>query len=39
VASACGYSDQSAFTRAFRQTVGYSPSEYREEPRRPLKEG
>jgi AraC-like DNA-binding protein len=29
VASACGYSDQSAFTRAFRQTVGYSPSEYR----------
>ena len=39
VASACGYSDQSAFTRAFRQTVGYSPSEYREEPRRPSKEG
>ena len=29
IASACGYSDQSAFTRAFRQTVGYSPSEYR----------
>jgi AraC-like DNA-binding protein len=29
VASACGYADQSAFTRAFRQTVGYSPSEYR----------
>ena len=29
IASACGYSDQSAFTRAFRQTVGFSPSEYR----------
>lgn len=29
IASACGYSDQSAFTRAFRQMVGYSPSEYR----------
>jgi len=25
----CGYSDQSAFTRQFRQTVGMSPSEYR----------
>lgn len=25
----CGYSDQSAFTRQFRQTVGLSPSEYR----------
>ena len=25
----CGYSDQSAFTRQFRQTVGVSPSEYR----------
>jgi AraC-like DNA-binding protein len=29
IAAACGYADQSAFTRAFRQTVGYSPSEYR----------
>jgi PAS domain S-box-containing protein len=29
VASACGYSDQSAFTRRFRQTTGFSPSEYR----------
>jgi AraC-like DNA-binding protein len=25
----CGYSDQSAFSRQFRQTVGLSPSEYR----------
>lgn len=25
----CGYSDQSAFTRQFRQTTGLSPSEYR----------
>jgi len=25
----CGYADQSAFTRGFRQTVGLSPSEYR----------
>lgn len=29
VALDCGYSDQSAFTRRFRQTVGLSPSEYR----------
>ena len=29
IALACGYSDQSAFTRSFRQTVGLSPSEYR----------
>ena len=29
IASACGYSDQSAFTRRFRQTIGFSPSEYR----------
>lgn len=30
IASACGYSDQSAFTRRFRRTVGMSPSEYRQ---------
>jgi AraC-like DNA-binding protein len=29
IAQACGYSDQSAFTRQFRQTVGLSPSVYR----------
>ena len=29
VAMECGYSDQSAFTRKFHQTVGMSPSEYR----------
>ena len=29
IALECGYSDQSAFTRGFRQTVGLSPSEYR----------
>ncbi len=29
IALDCGYSDQSAFTRQFRQTVGLSPSEYR----------
>ncbi|MGC9940470.1 MAG: AraC family transcriptional regulator [Verrucomicrobiota bacterium] len=29
IAHECGYSDQSAFTRQFRQTVGLSPSEYR----------
>src|SRR5262245_41269463 len=29
VASACGYSDQSAFTRRFHRTIGMSPSEYR----------
>lgn len=29
VALECGYSDQSAFTRKFRQTVGVSPSVYR----------
>lgn len=29
VALNCGYSDQSAFTRQFRQTTGLSPSEYR----------
>jgi PAS domain S-box-containing protein len=30
IALDCGYSDQSAFTRQFRQTVGVSPSEYRQ---------
>lgn len=29
VAVECGYSDQSAFTRKFRQTIGCSPTEYR----------
>lgn len=29
VALSCGYSDQSAFTRQFQQTVGMSPSDYR----------
>ena len=29
VALSCGYSDQSAFTRKFRQTIGISPSAYR----------
>jgi AraC-like DNA-binding protein len=29
VALDCGYSDQSAFTRQFRQTVGLSPTRYR----------
>lgn len=29
IAQDCGYSDQSAFTRQFRQTVGLSPSQYR----------
>jgi len=29
VALDCGYSDQSAFTRQFRQTIGMSPSAYR----------
>ena len=29
IASQCGYSDQSAFTRKFRETVGLSPTEYR----------
>lgn len=29
IALDCGYSDQSAFTRQFRQTVGLSPSQYR----------
>jgi PAS domain S-box-containing protein len=30
VAQDCGYSDQSAFTRQFRQTTGVSPSAYRQ---------
>lgn len=34
VAVRCGYSDQSAFTRKFRETVGLSPSEYRRSFRR-----
>lgn len=29
IALGCGYSDQSAFTRQFRQTTGLSPTEYR----------
>jgi len=29
IALDCGYSDQSAFTRQFRQTTGLSPSKYR----------
>lgn len=29
IASECGYSDQSAFTRRFHRTTGMSPSEYR----------
>lgn len=29
IASECGYTDQSAFARQFRQTLGLSPSEYR----------
>lgn len=29
IALGCGYADQSAFTRKFRQTSGFSPSEYR----------
>ena len=29
IALACGYSDQSAFTRQFRRTIGLTPVEYR----------
>jgi PAS domain S-box-containing protein len=29
IALDCGYSDQSAFTRQFRQTIGLAPSDYR----------
>ena len=38
IASECGYSDQSAFTRRFRQTVAMSPSQYRIAARDPVKE-
>jgi PAS domain S-box-containing protein len=34
IALECGYSDQSAFTRQFRQTVGLTPSEFRKTTRR-----
>ena len=34
IASECGYSDQSAFTRRFHRTIGMSPSEYRSAMRR-----
>ena len=34
VAARCGYCDQSAFTRKFRETVGLSPSAYRRSFRR-----
>jgi AraC-like DNA-binding protein len=30
IAFDCGYSDQSAFTRQFHQTVGLSPGEFRQ---------
>jgi PAS domain S-box-containing protein len=29
IAASCGYADQSAFTRQFRSTTGYTPGEYR----------
>lgn len=29
IASKCGYSDQSAFPRKFREAMGLSPAEYR----------
>jgi len=35
IAQACGYSDQSAFTRQFRQTTGVSPMDYRRAMRSP----
>ncbi len=35
IALECGYSDQSAFTRQFRQTVGLSPAQFRRTARRP----
>ncbi|HNR99658.1 MAG TPA: AraC family transcriptional regulator [Planctomycetota bacterium] len=36
VALACGYSDQSAFSRQFKQAVGLSPAEYRRVSRGPV---
>lgn len=33
IAQACGYADQSAFTRRFKHALGISPSEYRREHR------
>jgi AraC-like DNA-binding protein len=35
IAHACGYTDQSAFTRQFKATVGITPSEYRGRERKP----
>lgn len=35
IALDCGYSDQSAFARQFRQAIGLSPSEYRRAFRKP----
>lgn len=32
IALACGYSDQSAFTRQFKATTGITPSDYRKSP-------
>ncbi len=36
IALACGFSDHSAFTRAFRGVIGHSPTEHRREHRRPV---
>jgi AraC-like DNA-binding protein len=35
ISSECGYSDQSAFTRRFRETAAMSPSQYRRAVRDP----